>query len=282
MSSEAAEVEAERLWAGWYHAARARWRDIEWPFDRFRNHLGGEHPAHPEDLFLGGAAGERVDEAWRELHENWRAPVVRRLESSPRGGMGSEDLWSEAVAKLIGDCEAASPLPDGRCPARIIRYRGRSALGTFIFVTAMRLGTDAHRRRRRHPATVSLDSVGEGEVSAVPESREEVEPEVIEREARRFTEAILSMSGTRRALLALVHGRGMRKGTAGRLLGLPAYQVTRELQRAVMEIRDRLELAAGEPWSRARIDAWLRAWTLAAADVLEDGIDEQEHGHDAI
>lgn len=258
----------------WYHAARSRWRGIEWPLARFRRHLRDERPRHPEDLFLGGAAGERLPEAWSSVHEECRSPVVERLHGSPRGGLSSEDLWSEAMVKLMGECLESDPLPDGRRPAKIIRFRGRSTLGTFLYVTALRVGTDAHRRRQARPAVESLESgaeVGSNEPSV---EIERVSAEALDEEARRFTEAILGLTAERRALLALVHGRGIARGTAGRLLGLPPYQVTRELKRAVAEIRDRLRLSGDERWTSDRIDAWLRAWTIAAAGILEEATDD--------
>jgi len=43
-----------------YSAARQRWPAVKWPENAYRAHLNGEHPAHPVDLYLAGAAGHQT------------------------------------------------------------------------------------------------------------------------------------------------------------------------------------------------------------------------------
>ena len=267
----------------WYRTARMRWRGVDWPFARYRRHLGDDRPSHPEDLYLGGAAGERVSSAWTGLYDECRSPVIDRLHASPRGGMSSDDLWAEAVVRLMSDSKECGLLPDGRRPARIIRFRGRSSLRTYLYVTALRVGLDAHRRRQGRPATEGLDAM-----PSEPDRRREVgglerdpSPSSLDDEARRFTEVLLSLSSRKRALLALVHGRGMPKSRAGSMLGCAPYTVSRELKLAIGELRERLQISQDEAWPRIRIDAWLRAWTHAAAGIFEDGPFFEESGDDA-
>jgi RNA polymerase sigma factor (sigma-70 family) len=178
------------------------------------------------------------------------------------------------MTKLIEDCLDSNPLPDGRLPAKISRFRGRSTLRTFLYVTALRIGIDAHRRRRARPEIESLEFGQELQSNEPTVEFEQVSAEAVDEEARRFTEAILGLTAKRRALLALVHGRGLARGAAGRLLGLPPYQVTRELKRAIAEIRDRLRLCGDEGWTSERIGVWLRAWTIAVAGILEEAADQ--------
>ena len=152
----------------------------------------------------------------------------------------------------------------------------------FVYVTAARL------------AVVPIDVVGSGPspsldagpaAPALPKTPEECEEHPtagsLDDEARRFTEIFLGLSAQRRALLALVHGRGVPKGRAGRMLGLAPYAVSRELKRAIGELRERLQLSRDQSWSPRRIDAWLRAWTHATAIVFEEHPSVTESGDDA-
>ena len=249
----------------WYRDACRRWSGIRWPFERYRRHLGEEQPRYPEDLFLGGAAGEREDAAWSVVDDQLRGPVVSRLSRSARGGRAAEDLWGDVVLKMISDDPEGPRLPDGRAPARVIRFRGRSTLGTFFYVAGLRIGIDAHRRREGRPEVVSLEVTPSSDGAVLDDGGSD--PDEVDRLASRFVEAFSALPPTRRALLALVHGRGLPKGRAAALLGLKPYQVSRELRRSIAAIRDRLVFAGeGTPTTEV-IERCLIAWTRTRDEV---------------
>lgn len=261
----------------WYRSARRRWNAVAWSLQRFERHVGGEHPAHPEDLFLGGAAGERMDAAWEVISAEIGPLVMRRIACSPGGGMSSEDVWSETVLKLMSPHETFDAIPDGRVPARIIGFRGRSTLTTYFVVAANRLAIDAHRRRSRRPSTRGLD--GPEADQATAESASPRSEASIDDDARMFADVIRSLPAERRALLMLVHGRGVPKARAGAMLGMPPYKVTRELRAAFEEIRDRSEFVMKDELDREMVLAWLRAWTMASRIKAETDPGDQEIRH---
>ncbi|MBU6210507.1 MAG: sigma-70 family RNA polymerase sigma factor [Planctomycetes bacterium] len=255
----------ESLIGAWFEAARRRWPSIRWPLERYRGHVGPDEPRHPIDLFLGGAASDRYDEAWSTIHLDLREPVVRRLARLPADGMGAEDLWSETMARLMSDANDASPLPDGRRPARIRQYRGNSAMTTFIAVVAKRIAIDRFRRAR-----MPL----EGSMQIIEQSPDPRAPEPTPRDdevrdfALRFSEAFTSLPPRQQALLSLVYGHGMPKGEAGRVLGLPAYTVSRELADSIAHLRHKLQSREG-PWTGESIAVWLRGWADAGTNTKE-------------
>jgi hypothetical protein len=84
----------------WFQASQRRWPTVDWPMVRFHAHLGPDQPKHPEDLFLGGAASERVQSAWTVIHVEIRPEVLRRVMRVSRRSEAPEDLWAEALARL--------------------------------------------------------------------------------------------------------------------------------------------------------------------------------------
>jgi RNA polymerase sigma factor (sigma-70 family) len=249
----------------WYRNACRRWSGIKWSFERYQRHLDGDEPRFPEDLFLGGAAGERDEDAWSVVDGQLRTLVESRLSQSARGGRSAEDLWGDVVLRMISDDPERSQLPDGRAPAKVIRFRGRSTLATFFYVAGLRIGIDVHRKRDARPDVISLEVAPSADRATQDQDASGLE--AADRLATRFVDAFCSLPPTRRALLALVHGRGLPKGHAAALLGLKPYQVSRELKRAITTLRDQLAFDGQEPLSTEVIERCLLAWTRTRSEL---------------
>lgn len=246
----------------WFEAARRRWPSVAWPLLRFERHVGDEEPRHPEDLYLAGAASEREDSAWAAIHLDVQPEVMRRLSRAATGGSSHDDMWSDAIAKLMSDLPDGEPLPDGRRPARIRQYRGTSAIGAYFAVVARRIAVDRFRRNRLPMEGAAHVMEQTADPRGVPARTETAEAMHL---AAQFKRAFTALPPQQQALLSLVFGRGMPKGEAGRLLDLPAYGVSRALAAALDTLRLQLAALKDAEWSAEAVAFWLRGW----ADSLE-------------
>jgi RNA polymerase sigma factor (sigma-70 family) len=246
----------------WFQGARSRWPSVQWTIERFYSHLGSDQPKHPEDLFLGGAAADRLDTAWGAIHVEVRPEVLRRVMRVSRRSDSPEDLWAEAVTRLIADDAEGAALADGRRQARIRRFRGVVPMPAFIAVIAKRIAVDRIRKLSR--VSRGLD-VKTAESMAVHGPQRSVQEEVVSMEmadrfAVQFAAAFRALTPTRQALLSLIYGHRMRKADAGRVLGMRDYAVSRELRAAMEHLRERLEAANPGTWTQAAVERWTEAW----------------------
>ena len=262
MSTAAPQTES------WFQAARRRWPSVMWSMVRFQQHVGEEQPNFPEDLFLAGAASERIDTAWSIIHVDLQPDVNRRLARVALGNLSREDLWQETITKLMLDADKAPPLPDGRMPTRIRGYRGLAAIATYLTVTARRIAVDNFRKQRL-PMEGCMTHILDAADNRVQNSHTTESQEVARRFSQEFASAFMSLPNRQQALLALVYGRAMPKGEAGKAVGLPAYGVTRELAAAIHSLKDRLEMPENSIWSVEAISIWLRGWTQSHSDEMK-------------
>ena len=252
----------------WFQSAQDRWPSVRWTLVRFGIHVGDESPRHPLDLFLGGAASEWLDSAWTAIYLEFRPEVLRRVARIARRGEPAEDLWSEAVAKLMSEDSTGAVLENGRRAGRIRRFRGSVPLPSYIAVIAKRIAVDKIRRDQvamQYSRTTCCDAM------AIQASPDEVmgEQECARRFAEQFGNAFAALPPLRQALLSLVFGPGMAKADAGRILGLRDYEVSREIKASVQSLRDRLEVLDPDTWSIMSTETWTRAWTELR--VIEKG-----------
>lgn len=254
----------QNLVESWFRAALRKWPMVRWPLERFGRHVGTSTPRYPEDMFLGGAASEHLDEAWAAIQVDYRPEVLRRVSHSSSRGASPEDLWSEALVRLMAEDPDGPPLADGKLPRRIRRFRGESPLPAFIAVIAKRYGVDLARRKMaadRHQAEIVAHGMTQ------PASAQEVamERELAARFAAEFRLAFSALSPSRQALLSLVYGQQLPKSDAGRLLGMPDYKVSRELRASMDFLRDRLDSTNPGSWTPEALNMWIEAWTQACA-----------------
>lgn len=239
-----------------HERAQRRWPTIRWGWDAFAAHTGDERPPHLEDLYLGGAAGHRVDGAWAAISTELSEPLASRLRRQACGTSTPEDLVSESIATMMADDPTSSIQVAGRPPSKLIRYRGRTTLVNYFLVVAKRLAISSHRKGRLEQG----EPIGFDPPAAEPppdggESREQAEQ--LFAGVRR---AYASLSARQRFLLAMIYGRGLGKSEAGRLVGLPPWGVTRELDRVHDAMRAALAALLPDSWAPLPQEAWAAAW----------------------
>lgn len=257
----------------WFRAALRRWPSVQWPLERFGIHIGTSRPSYPEDVYLGGAASERLDEAWAVIHGECRPEVLRRVSRVGSRNASPEDLWSEALTRLMAEDPDGPELGDGTRTRMIRRFRGDSPLPAFIAVIAKRYSMDLGRRRmaaERYRAERLVTS--RSQQASVQEVA--MERELASRFAAEFRIAFSGLLPSRQALLSLVYGQQLPKSEAGRLLGMPDYKVSRELRSAMEHLRERLESVNPGSWTEEALETWTRAWTQAYSSGAGGSSDE--------
>ena len=246
----------------WFQAALRRWPNVRWSLERFGVHVGDRSPNHPEDLYLGGAASERLNEAWSVIDQECR-PVVLRRAGRVAGRSGSaDDLWSETVLRMISDDPNGPTLSDGAKAARIRRYRGDIPLPSFMALIATRIGVDLMRKEAVSDRIGTAKSV-DAQRNQAQASALVMEEELARRFAEEFQRGFSSLSPSQQALLSLVYGQGLPKAEAGRLLGMRDYKVSRELAQSMDILRERLTMASPGSWTPQAVHMWTESWTEA-------------------
>ncbi|WP_419807493.1 hypothetical protein [Sphingomonas sp.] len=268
-----------------YERAVERWPDVAWPRAAFVSHLRGESPPYGVDLFLAGAAGTRVPQAWARIESEIGRQAQAVFERQPKADCTAAELWAETVARLIDEQPDEMPLPDGRRPARIVRYRGLVSLANYMILVGRRL---AIQRHRRPGPTASTDATtaggGDGDSSAfdVRDNRAAApsagldEAEAVAALADAVQAAFAALSSEQKFLIVMVYRQGMRQKGAGALLGWTESKTSRTLTRAMEQLRRALCKAADTPWTPTVAAAWekfvQRSWNAvevpaAAASV---------------
>jgi RNA polymerase sigma factor (sigma-70 family) len=213
-----------------------------------------------------------MDSAWEIIHIEVRPEVLRRVTRIARRSEIPEDLWAEALTRLMSDDAEGATLVDGRRPARIRRFRGIVPMPAFISVVAKRIALDRIRilsRERCEPLITAKDQPAME--CANPSPQAEVESmELADRFIGEFRTAFHALSPKRQALLSLIYGPGMRKADAGRVVGIRDYKVSRELGATKQLLRDQLNLHAPGTWTARAIERWIRAFSQLT-DLNEGG-----------
>ena len=284
----------------YFHQATQQWPAIAWSRQAYQAHLGTNIPKYPVDLFLAGAAGHRLDQAWLVI-ENGLGPQTRRiLRRQPTADYELDDLWGDTILKLMDNhspslrsstgsstgSSTASPsgnvsknnfegdlLPDGRQPARIIRYRGKVKLLHYLILIAKRL---AIGRQRKSKPSLLLSLVGndssnpeksghsenqiEDALSTTPDAQVQ-QNETTQNIIKALASAWEDLSAQQRFMIRMVYDRGMKQRDAGELLGVSPFKANRLIKKAMATLQTSLAQAVNEPWSPALIAAWAGVWT---------------------
>ena len=309
-----------------YDTACARWPAVGWPRDAYVRHLNGETPTHPADLYLGGAAGHRLDPAWAAIETDLAPGVQKILRGLATADYDLEDLWGEVREKLMSDdtrgtgvppvgqspagggsaelsepdphpdhaSESTPDLPDGRRPARIVRYRGKVSLTNYLVLIARNKARDRKRQLVRQGHTGSLDATAgsdaDGPSTATTHADDRAadpgdHASIREQAAHlveRLREARQTLSVHQRVLLRLVYGEGMQQKDAGTLLGKfdpknpdgwSPFKTSRALTDAKTKLREALgdalqvsEADASSDLNAAWEQAWQGVWSQETAD----------------
>ena len=284
-------------------AAAAAWPAVPWPAAAYAAHRGHDTPAHPADLYLAGAAGHRVDPAWAALEERYAGPVQSILNGLERADYNADDLWGETRLHLFDDDPAVPAkehqvplpdLPDGRRPARLVRYRGDASLQNYLVLAARNRARTRQRSRDRRGVHLSLDAApGPDERSAAAHLADPAAPAPPEQtaaaeDANRLTAALAvaldALTVEQRALVRLVYGQQMPQKDAGVLIGRLAgepdgwspFKTSRTMTAARARLREAFEAKLGPdafpPDDPQRRDAWANAWNAVwNADATQAG-----------
>ena len=222
-----------------YEQAFARWPGVRWSREAYAAHLAGRSPAHPLDLYLAGAAGHRLEAAWAAIEDELGPRVRRVLLRRPTAGADVEDLWAKARTRLLEDDAASPPLPDGRPPARIIRYRGDASLCNYLITVAARIAFDLSRRKGLVVAPAGGDAMRDppDPKAAGPDQRL-AGKEIAQAMTQALRETYARFSSERQFLIAMVYRQGMKQKHAGALLGWSESKTSRDLKDAWEALRE--------------------------------------------
>ena len=263
-----------------YTTANARWPQVSWPLDAFRNHMGDESSAYGDDLFLAGAAGYRIDAAWVAIEKECGPVAQNILNRLARADLTAEDMWAETVVRLMADDANAGTLADGRRPAQIIRYRGLVPLLNYFITVARRLAIGRHRKRKEETLVVADDALRID--PAAPEQDSPQHP-LIDRETTATMKSALAKAYTQltaeqQFLLAMVYSQDMKQKDAGTLLNWSEFKTSREMTKAITLLRQTLVSLHGVEWTPNLADAWQAAWQNSWKNVQVEPVSASKQG----
>jgi len=254
-----------------FEIAKQRWPGVAWERAAFEKHLDREPCKNPEDLYLGGAAGHRIDQAWVVIETELGPATKKVLSRHALADFSPDELWSDTVGKLIAEDQKNQKLPDGRWPAYIIRYRGKISLLNFLILAARRIAIQRNRRLKPTMRIASDSDEDDGarhEPAAATDSPAQAaqESELIQRLERAVAAVWAELSSDQQFLLGTAAAGSMQQKEAGKLLGLSAFQANR----AVKDAREKLESAMSEFKDIEWTDGLRRAWVDLLRKLCQD------------
>jgi len=243
-----------------YSLAAAQWPGIAFPEPAFLSHLGDDDPPHLTDFYLAGAAGHRIQEAWTAIETNFGPKSRNILKRFPKADFTPEDLWSNTLVRTMADDVNYSPLPDGRPPAKIIRYRGLVTLLSYLITIARRI---AITRNRDNRPMYSLEAVNHEDSPLQHADKRLPIPDISLQNAETLiaTKAALKaahsgFSPELQFLIAMVYVQGLKQKEAAKLVGWSEFKVSRALSDAMKTLRTCLQTALQGDWSADLAAAW--------------------------
>ncbi|MBG84723.1 MAG: hypothetical protein CMJ40_09275 [Phycisphaerae bacterium] len=211
---------------------------------------------------MAGAAGYRIQEAWASIDKAYRMMVIHKLERSAKADMEAEDLWSEAVARMMREDPETGHNDADEPVMHIARYRGMTRLPWYFLATARTIAIDRHRRRERGPRQQSTDfSEDVSRISQMDDpSFASTQSETMKALAAAVLSGFESLEANHQYLLAAIYRDGMSKAEAGAIAGLSPWQTSRELRKAEEHMRLRVQHALPGEWNALTKDAWIHGW----------------------
>lgn len=249
----------------WHAEAHERWPHIAWPLARFLTHVGESTPAHPHDLYIGGAAGWRVTPAWIELNASF-APKVRSVfRRLPTADMDEDELWSEVVAKLMEDHPEQEPDTDsGVRPCRLVSYRGDAALVNFLILVGRRIAISKARSTKPEVGGQAFEAA-EASIGTNGTPR----PGTIREDREMFDAALATLRGAlegvpseARAVFLLAKGHGVKQSTIAKRLGWSEAKVSRKITLATERLAEAISSDRKLDGFVPSAEAWEQIWRL--------------------
>lgn len=241
---DAALRRARRCWSSSFDVDAAHF--IAFVRERLSNEATGEHveALHIEDLYLVCACLARDAAAWRELDRTQLAFIPTYVSRFPGPSWFRDEVRQRIAERLV---------PGPSAKSRLSQYTGRSALGAWFRVAAVREVIDVVRRGR---ATTSLT---EFIVDDVPDAEALcVRRELAGMLEQAIAESVATLSDAQRELLRLHYIEGLSiaevgavhrvsRATAARRLAIARALV---VERVRETLRDRATPSMSDP-SRA-------------------------------
>ncbi len=245
--TEAAHPALQRAHA----AARLVHRPVELPFETFREDVlrlvrerdGDAAPSEEsiarralDDLYLARACEHGCADAWETMRRQYERRLVGL--AMKRGARGADS--ETVVSDLLGDLTL--PAPGGAARTLLGTYAGSGSLWAWLAATLVRrLG-----RRAARAGSSDIDAVPAGRLAVEdPPWRGSVDRETAAALDRALTDAWRLLEVEERAALSLKHHRGLSQRQVARILGVPEYQVSRSVARAVTKLRAAVERTPG-------------------------------------
>lgn len=203
-----------------------------------------------------------MPDAWTSIDSAFRMMVIHKLERSAKADMEAEDLWSEAVARMMREDPENGINADGQPVMHIVRYRGMTRLPWYFLATARTIAIDRHRRRERGPKQYLTDfpedvsRSGQKDDPSFASSRSETMGML----ADAVVGAFGSLGSIHQYLLAAIYRDGMPKADAGAVAGLSPWQTSRELRKAEEHMRLRVQHVLPDEWDSLTREAWSHGW----------------------
>lgn len=157
-------------------------------------------------------------QAWQQLFDRWKKPLLAFFYRSLGSMPDAEDLTLEVFVRLH---RAGT------------RYEHRASLATYLFHIARNLLLNELRRRRRKPAQpLPPEAFDHVPGASVEDDRRAAELE------EAFQHALLQLPEAQRTLLLLVQQQGLEQSAVARLLSLTDNTLRVQLHRARERLKD--------------------------------------------
>jgi RNA polymerase sigma-70 factor len=197
---------------------------------------------HVDDLVLAAACIEGSEAAWEHFVATYRGylrAAAGSLTKGGRSGMDAQELADSIFAELYG-------LVDGkRGEASLFRYfHGRSSLKTWLRTVLAQRHIDHIRQSRRWE---SIEPENDGEQKLFPEqivSTPSLDPhrnKYLQRFLLALQDCLGELSASDRKRLELYYAREKTLAEIGRILGEHESSVSRHLDRARRDLREKVE-----------------------------------------
>ena len=230
-----------------YIKANNRWPNIKWEYDKYHNHVDGKEVKNPIDMYLAGAAGNRIDEAWLEIEVDLGPKVCQRMESKPKADYTTDDIWSITRLYIMDDDKKKPMLDSDRYPARIIQYQGRSSLLSYLITIACQKANERFRKMEKHNP-LSIDNFKSDESSFDPADKIEENPllqlaneEVILSFQKTLKDAFEKLDPDQKYMLQMVLFQGMKQKDAGKMIGLSETNAARAMKKIKMILSNEMQ-----------------------------------------
>jgi RNA polymerase sigma factor (sigma-70 family) len=207
------------------------------------------------DVVLAQAVQLKDEGALALFAQEYQGFIVAQARRFEPAGQDATPGWNDLLIELGGYL---------RPPGKLERFTGACALRHWLRTVAQRWFLS---RRTKEKRTTSLDEMMMPPADAATEKQEIflITPECLQLFKKRVAETLLELSDRDRLLLLLKFVDGLQGKDIARVLGIAAGNVSRALEKALLALREALELPAKE------FESGQQAFADCLAHLLEPG-----------